>query len=225
MFNEKDFKNYILGIKVKKLLCMLTFSIIGCAIGVITSSYIIDILLFDWNLRPLIIAISTIIFFFISLLITSNSNRYIQDSYLKMETLNTLNRISTKLDTLELIEKNNELQSHSTVIDDLKKSIANDKTLQEITNNEGGAINDTNNLENTDVTKEEKKEEPIEKSEVNDTNSVEIETPSEKNTETIEKSITEFPEKFEKKPETKQQSNSNKNSKSKKKHKKKNKKK
>ena len=96
MYSEKYFKNHILWIRIKRVFFMLICSIIGCLIGVISSSYIVDILLFDWNLKPIIIAGSTIFFFFISLLITSNSSRYVQDCLWKIETLHTINNLSDK---------------------------------------------------------------------------------------------------------------------------------
>ena len=104
MYNEKHFKNHILFIQIKRVFFMLIFSIIGCLIGVLSSSYIVDILLFDWNLKPLIIACSTILFFIISILITSNSSRYIQDCLWKIETLHTLNNLSDKLDSIKALE-------------------------------------------------------------------------------------------------------------------------
>ena len=77
MYSEQYFKKHILWVNIKRILVMLVFSIIGCIIGVISSSYIVDILLFEANLKPIIIAVSTIIFFLISLMLTSNSVRYV----------------------------------------------------------------------------------------------------------------------------------------------------
>ena len=108
MYNEKYFKNHILWIRIKRLIFMLIFSIIGCIIGVISSSYIVDILLFNWNLKPLLIAGFTIVFFFISLLISSNSSRYVQDCLWKIETLHALNNLSDKLDTIKGLEQHSE---------------------------------------------------------------------------------------------------------------------
>lgn len=102
---------------------MLIFTIIGCLIGVVSSSYIVDILLFDWNLKPIIIAGSTIIFFIISLLITSNSSRYIQDCLWKIETMHTLNDLSDKLDSIKSLENTSKDVSCYNNIKENEKSI------------------------------------------------------------------------------------------------------
>ncbi len=123
MYSEKHFRNHILCIKIKRVFFMLIFTIIGCLIGVVSSSYIVDILLFDWNLKPIIIAGSTIIFFIISLLITSNSSRYIQDCLWKIETMHTLNDLSDKLDSIKSLENTSKDVSGYNNIKENEKSI------------------------------------------------------------------------------------------------------
>ena len=129
MYSEKYFKNHILWIRIKRLLFMLIFSIIGCIIGVILSSYIVDILQFDWNLKPLTIAGSTIIFFIISVLVTSNSSRYVQDCLWKIETLHTLNNLSNKLDIIKSLEHNSEELSE--YFSEIKKGLIDENKFTE----------------------------------------------------------------------------------------------
>lgn len=133
MYSEKYFKNHILWIRIKRVFFMLICSIIGCLIGVISSSYIVDILLFDWNLKPIIIACSTIIFFFISLLITSNSSRYVQDCLWKIETLHTLNNLSDKLDSIKALENNS--KDVSNYFSEIKKELIGENELIDNTDN------------------------------------------------------------------------------------------
>ena len=83
---------------------MLVFSIAGCILGVIISSYLVDVLLFDKVYRVIIITLLTLIFFAISLLITSNTGKEVQDGYWKIATLRKLTLISKKLDALENLE-------------------------------------------------------------------------------------------------------------------------
>ena len=148
MYNENYFKKHILWIRIKRLLFVLIFSIIGCIIGVISSSYIVDILLFDWNLKPLIIACSTVIFFFISVFVTSNSSRYVQDCLWKIETLHTLNNLSNKLDEIKILEQSS---------DEISKqfsTIKNDFILDNMNNIEITDINSINGKnKNTDTCK------------------------------------------------------------------------
>ena len=129
MYSEKYFKNHILWIRIKRLLFMLIFSIIGCIIGVISSSYIVDILQFDWNLKPLTIAGSTIIFFIISLLVTSNSSRYVQDCLWKIETLHALNNLSNKLDIIKSLEHSSEELSE--YFSEIKKGLIDENKFTE----------------------------------------------------------------------------------------------
>lgn len=104
MYNEDSFKSYLFWIKVKRFFLMLVFSIAGCILGVIISSYLVDVLLFDKVYRVIIITLLTLIFFAISLLITSNTGKEVQDGYWEIATLRKLTLISKKLDALENLE-------------------------------------------------------------------------------------------------------------------------
>lgn len=130
MYSEKSFKRQLFWIKAKRVFFMLIFSIIGSAIGVAISSYMIDVLLFDVTLRPIIITCSTIILFFISLLITSNTGKEIQDGYWKIAVLKKLTVISKKLDNLENLKQLENLQKLDELCD-LLINLKNDNTTIE----------------------------------------------------------------------------------------------
>lgn len=114
MYNEDSFKNYIFWIKVKRVFLMILFSILGALIGIAISEYFINILLFENMFRVIIITISTLLFFAISLLITANTGKEVQEGYWKIAVLRKLTVISKKLDALdnlnlkeETVSKNN----------------------------------------------------------------------------------------------------------------------
>ena len=113
MYNENSFLNYITGLKIRRVFFMIVFSIIGAVIGIFLSDFIINILLFDSWFRIVIIAISTLLFFAISLILTINTTRDIQEGYWKIALLRKLTVISKKLDTLENVspEARNEFLS------------------------------------------------------------------------------------------------------------------
>ena len=102
MYNEREFKGHLKRLKIRKLLYMLIFSLLGSALGVVISDYIVDILLFNPILRVIIISITTLSFFWFSTLITATTEKDVQDGYWKMEVLNNLNNISQKLDNINI---------------------------------------------------------------------------------------------------------------------------
>ena len=100
MYDENSFKNYIFWLQVRRIFLMLLFSIIGCALGVVLSQFLTDVLLYEVS-KPLVIAISTILSFAISILLTVGTGKEIQEGYWKMAVLRKLTVISKKLDNLE----------------------------------------------------------------------------------------------------------------------------
>lgn len=101
MYNENSFLSYISGLKVRRVFFMVVFSIIGALVGVLLSDFIVDILMFGAFFRIVIIVISTLLFFAISLLLTINTAKDIQEGYWKVALLRKLTVISKKLDSLE----------------------------------------------------------------------------------------------------------------------------
>ena len=102
MYDENTFKNYIFLLKVKRVFFMVVFSIIGAALGVALSELIVNILRFDAYLKPIIITISTLLFFAISLLVTAGTAKEVQDGYWKIAVLRKLTVISKKLDNVQI---------------------------------------------------------------------------------------------------------------------------
>ena len=101
MYNENSFLSYISGLKVRRVFFMVVFSIIGALVGVLLSDFIVDVLMFGAFFRIVIIVISTLLFFAISLLLTINTAKDIQEGYWKVALLRKLTVISKKLDSLE----------------------------------------------------------------------------------------------------------------------------
>lgn len=100
MYNEKSFENYIFWTKVRRIFLILLFSIIGCLVGIFVSDIINTVTLND-SYRKIIISISTLFSFAISLLLTIGTAREVQDGYWKMAVLRKLTVMSKKLDNLE----------------------------------------------------------------------------------------------------------------------------
>lgn len=104
MYDENSFKDHLFWIKIKRIFLMVVFSIVGCILGIIISSFVVDVLLFSSVFRFIIVALYTLLFFAISLLTTSNTGKEIQDGYWKIATLRKLTLISKKLDYLEKLD-------------------------------------------------------------------------------------------------------------------------
>lgn len=106
MYNENSFLSYISGLKVRRVFFMIVFSIIGALVGVLLSDFIVDVLMFGAFFRILIIVISTLLFFAMSLLFTINTAKDIQEGYWKVALLRKLTVISKKLDSLDSLNIN-----------------------------------------------------------------------------------------------------------------------
>lgn len=105
MYDEDSFSKHIFWMKFRRVFLLIFFSIIGCIIGIILSSYLIELLFLPQNIRIPIIAGATLIFFFITLFSTYKINKDIQDGYWKMAVLRKLTLISKKLDALDNLKK------------------------------------------------------------------------------------------------------------------------
>lgn len=100
MYDEKTFNNYIFWLKVKRIVLVILFSIAGAIAGIVISDFIVNILNSDAKYRILIIIVSTLIFFAMSLLCTTGTGEKVQEGYWKMAMLRKLTIISKKLDIL-----------------------------------------------------------------------------------------------------------------------------
>ena len=104
MYDENSFKRFLIFVRIKRIFLLILFSILGAAIGVLISSYLVDVLLFATQFRTIIITVSTLLFFLIALLLTSNTTKTVQDGYWKIAVLRKLTLISKKLDNLDNLE-------------------------------------------------------------------------------------------------------------------------
>ncbi len=108
MYDEDSYRNQIFWIKTKRVFLIILFSIIGCTLGVLIAAYLVDVLLFNLS-KSIIITVFTLIFLAISLLLTANTGKTIQDGYWRIAVLRKLTLISKKLDILENLDKLNYL--------------------------------------------------------------------------------------------------------------------
>lgn len=110
MYSEKTFKNYIFWIQVKRVVLIILLSCIGAGIGIGIGAILkgtINITTYN----SLIIAISTIIFFLLSLVITAGTGKEVQDGYWKIALLRKLTAIQKTLETNnELLAKDDTLK-------------------------------------------------------------------------------------------------------------------
>lgn len=151
MYDENSFKNYIFWLQVKRVFLMIVFSIVGAFIGILLSQFLIDVLLIlDSSYKVIFIAISTLLFFGISLLLTAGTGKEVQEGYWKMAVLRKLTVISKKLDYLENLEDSPKEKKEivKKVVKDVKQEIAKNPQLEqpsiEETNN---MVKDNNNTE------------------------------------------------------------------------------
>ena len=127
MYDESTFQNYIFWLKVKRIFLIVLLTIIGAVVGVVLSQFLVDILLvLNGVFKTIIIVASTLLFFGISLLITANVGRDVQEGYWKMAVLRKLTVISKKLDALENLDTSNpnQIQTAKKVAKDIKKDIS-----------------------------------------------------------------------------------------------------
>lgn len=127
MYDENTFQNYIFWLKVKRVFLMIVLSIVGALIGILLSQFLIDVLLVvASSLRAVIIAASTLLFFGISLLMTINVSKDVQEGYWKMAVLRKLTVISKKLDYLENLDTTSSKKSQTVkkVTKEIKQEIA-----------------------------------------------------------------------------------------------------
>lgn len=127
MYDESTFQNYIFWLKVKRIFLIVLLTIVGAVVGVVLSQFLVDILLvLSGVFKTIIIVVSTLLFFGISLLITANVGRDVQEGYWKMAVLRKLTVISKKLDALENLDVTNpgQVQAVKKVAKDVKKEIS-----------------------------------------------------------------------------------------------------
>lgn len=171
MYDENSFKNYIFWLQVKRVFLMILFAVIGAFIGIVLSQFLIDILLvLDPSYKVVIITISTLLFFGISLLLTAGTGKEVQEGYWKMAVLRKLTVISKKLDNLENLDEATPEQKEvvKKVIKEVKEEIHKEPEMEQLSfdYNDTDDINiddKEDNKKQEDVKKPEPKQEPVKK--------------------------------------------------------------
>lgn len=97
MYSEKSYKNYIFWVQVKRIVLIIILSSLGAALGVLIGK-ILESTLKMTSFNNLIIIISTIIFFLLSLLLTVGTGKEVQDGYWKIAVLRKLTVIQKNLE-------------------------------------------------------------------------------------------------------------------------------
>lgn len=98
MYDEGTFKRHIIWLKIRRIIIVALFAIVGCLVGFLISEMVVDTLDFDASLRNIIFIVTTISGFLFGVLCTEGSAIAIQDGYWKMAVLRKLTLISIKLD-------------------------------------------------------------------------------------------------------------------------------
>jgi len=150
MYDEKTFNNYIFWLKVKRIVLVILFSIAGAIAGIVISDFIVNILNSDAKYRVLIIIVSTLIFFAMSLLCTTGTGEKVQEGYWKMAMLRKLTIISKKLDIL-VDENDNKIAG--LLAEPKKKSVF--KSTKKSTIKDFDAIDDDDDYPEEKITDEE----------------------------------------------------------------------
>lgn len=198
MYNEKSYLNYIFWTKVKRVFILLAFSVAGCFLGIFISDIVQTLTLSDEN-RVKIISISTTIFFAISLLITLNVSREIQNAYWKVAVLRKLTVMSKKLDNLTPEELNDLKEEFNNLELDESTHINNNEKVKSISDNSTSVSSESKNETSTDNkiieisnninTKKDKKNKKNKKIKNNENNSISEEINKEKRTIVKSKTI------------------------------------
>lgn len=124
MYDEDSFNKHITWMKFKRVFSLIFFSILGCAIGIALSFYLTELLMLSSFIRIPVIAGSTLLLFFISLVSTSKISAEIQDGYWKIAVLRKLTLISKKLDSLEAVGKLENLDYLKTLDSNVSETLA-----------------------------------------------------------------------------------------------------
>ncbi len=137
MYSEKSFKNYIFWVQVKRVFLIIILSCIGAALGILIGK-ILESTVKITSFNNVIIAVSTIIFFLISLLLTVGTGKQVQDGYWKIAVLRKLTVIQKNLELNNELLKNTD-KSVKEKIKPITEKIIDDEEVnddeEEITSN------------------------------------------------------------------------------------------
>ena len=107
MYSEKTFKNYIFWVQVKRAVIIIVLSCLGAALGVLIGK-LLESLMQITSFNNVIIIVSTITFFLLSLLLTVGTGEKVQEGYWKIAVLRKLTVIQKDLELNNQLLKNND---------------------------------------------------------------------------------------------------------------------
>ena len=145
MYNEDLYKKHIFWIKAKRVFLLLLFTTLGTALGVVISSYVVDVLLFNLELKPIIIAGCGLTFLLVTLLLTAKTGKEVHDAYWRIAVINELQSISKKLDSLDNLEKLDSLEKLKSMEIRKIKKVKTKGSFSENTVNTSTSVNNVSN--------------------------------------------------------------------------------
>ena len=124
MYSEKTFKNYIFWVQVKRVFVIILLSCLGAALGILIGKLLESIIQVT-TFNNIIIVVSTIVFFLLSLLLTVGTGEKVQDGYWKIAVLRKLTVIQKNLELNNQLLKNTDKSIRnnlSSIINDIEDS-------------------------------------------------------------------------------------------------------
>ena len=137
MYSEKSFKYYIFWVQVKRVVLIIILSCIGAAIGVLIGK-ILESTIQLTSFNNAIIAVSTIIFFLLSLLLTVGTGEKVQDGYWKIAVLRKLTVIQKNLELNNQLLKNTDKSIRnnlSSITNDIEETEFEDDEVEGVEEN------------------------------------------------------------------------------------------
>lgn len=132
MYSEKTFKNYIFWIQVRRFVIIVALSILGAAIGILIGK-ILETALQTSNYNNYAIIIPTVLFFILSVLLTTSTGKDVQDAYWKIAVLRKLTVIQKDLELSNGLILEEKMDNHKTQSDIMKELNSIDEDSSENT--------------------------------------------------------------------------------------------
>lgn len=151
MYDEKKLKFWSTVEIIKKWGIVLAFSVVGLVIGFLVSEFVVDVLNEIAVYRIAFIGGLTFLGFFVGLLLTSSTERNVQDAYWKIAVMKSLEEINETLDNLK--KENTSSVSIESKFNDITNEV---HTMQGIQETE--KIEEIQETENTEEVQENNQE-------------------------------------------------------------------
>ena len=131
MYSEKTYKNYIFWVQVKRVIVIILLSCLGAAIGVLIGK-ILESTVKVTSFNNAIIAVSTIIFFLLAILLTVGTGKQVQDGYWRIAVLRKLTVIQKNLElNNELLKGSDKYLKENMISINSKVSIVDDELKED----------------------------------------------------------------------------------------------